>query len=94
MMRTSTFTGLVAPTGVNVPSCSTRRSLTCSAGDMSPISSRKNVPPSATSNRPFWSLTAPVNAPRTWPNSALSSRLSLNAEQFCTTNGFLARGPL
>jgi len=51
------------------------------------------VPPSATANRPCWSLTAPVKAPRTWPNSALSSRLSLKAEQFWTTNGFLARGP-
>ncbi len=32
---------------------------------MSPISSRKIVPPFASSKRPFFSPTAPVNAPRT-----------------------------
>ena len=42
--RTSTGTASVAPTGITSRSCSTRRSLTCVAGDISPISSRKNVP--------------------------------------------------
>ena len=92
--RTSTVRCSVPPTGVKVPSCSTRSSLTCSAGDMSPISSRKKLPPSAISNRPFLSLMAPVKAPLTWPNRALSSRLSLKAEQFWTTKDCLARGPL
>ena len=32
-------------------------------GEISPISSRKSVPPSAASTRPGWSLTAPVKAP-------------------------------
>ena len=85
MMRTSTVRGSVSPTGVKVPSCRTRSTLTCSAGDMSPISSRKKVPPSATSNSPGLSAMAPVKAPRLWPNSSESSRLSLKAEQFCTT---------
>jgi hypothetical protein len=61
---------------------------------MSPISSRKKVPLSATSNRPGLSATAPVNAPRRWPNSSESSRLSLNAEQFVTTNLRSRRGEI
>ncbi len=41
---------------------------------MSPTSSRKIVPPRASSNRPTRSRTAPVNAPFTWPKSSLSRR--------------------
>ncbi len=41
------------------------------------ISSRKTVPVWAASKRPVRLSMAPVNAPRTWPNSSLSSRLSL-----------------
>ena len=51
-------------------SCSTRSSATCVLGEMSPISSRKRVPPSAASKRPFLRATAPVKAPRSWPNSS------------------------
>ena len=53
------------PTGRTVRSCSTRSSFTCMASVISLISSRKMVPPSATSNRPrlFW--LAPVKAPFT-----------------------------
>ena len=40
---------------------------------MSPISSRKRVPPCACSKRPRWRPCAPVNAPRSWPNSSDSS---------------------
>src|SRR5258706_188883 len=58
MMRTSTLSGLVPPTGTKVPSCKTRKSLTCIAGDMSATSSRKKVPPSATLNRPGLSRVA------------------------------------
>ena len=43
---------------------------------MSPISSRKIVPLSASSNRPLRRDSAEVNAPRSWPNSSLSSRFS------------------
>ena len=39
-----------------------------------PISSRKSVPPSATSKRPFLDATALVNAPLTWPKSVDSRR--------------------
>src|SRR5256885_6949997 len=46
-------------------SCSTRNSFTCVAGDISPISSRKKVPPRAAANSPCLSRTAPVNDPFT-----------------------------
>ena len=39
----------VPPTRSNVPSCTTLRSLTCTFGARSPISSKKIVPPSASS---------------------------------------------
>src|SRR6266581_2712999 len=42
--RTSTGMASVPPTGIASRSWSTRSSLTCVAGDISPISSRKNVP--------------------------------------------------
>ena len=41
--------------------------------DISPISSRKSVPPSAVSQRPIFWTTAPVKAPFSWPKSSLSS---------------------
>ena len=55
---------------------------------MSPISSRKSVPPSACSKRPRLVACAPVKAPRTWPNSSLSSRPSGIAAQLIGTKGF------
>ena len=78
---------LVPPTWRNVDVSSTRSSLTCVAGLTSPISSRKIVPPCATSNRPGLARSAPVNAPRSWPNSSLCSRLSCSAAHSTTTNG-------
>ncbi len=42
--------------------------------------------------QPGLSETAPVNAPRRWPNSSESSRLSLKAEQFVTMNLRSRRG--
>ena len=50
--RTSMEISLVLPTGRTVRSCRTRSSLTCMASVISLISSRKMVPPSATSNKP------------------------------------------
>ena len=69
------------PTRSNRFSWSTRSSLACIAGEMSPISSRKIVPLSASSNRPLRRASAEVNAPRSWPNSSLSSRVSGRAAQ-------------
>ena len=57
----------------------------------SPISSRKMVPPSAASNDPARAATAPVNAPRAWPNSSPSISELASAAQSTTTNGPAAR---
>ena len=64
-MRTSTLRVRSLPTRRSSPCCRTRSSLPCMPGDISPTSSRNSVPPSATSNRPRVSRSAPVNAPRT-----------------------------
>src|SRR5206468_4051234 len=74
--RTSTGIGSVPPTGIASRSCSTRSRFTWVAGDISPISTRKNVLPRAAANSPCLSRTAPANDPFTWPNSSASSRLS------------------
>src|SRR2546429_3997049 len=60
-----------------------RSSLGCKAGGISPTSSKKSVPLSASSKRPIFCAMAPVNAPRSWPKrseehtSELQSRLHL-----------------
>ena len=51
------------------------------------------MPPLASSNRPLRSSTAPVKAPRSWPNSSDSSSVSGSAAQLTATNGRSARGP-
>ena len=90
--RTLSLIGWTPPRRSISRSCSTRSSLTCVAGDSSPISSRKIVPPWASSKRPFFSVRASVKAPGSWPNSSDSIRLSGSAAQLTLTNGFLARG--
>ena len=60
---------------------------TCIVGAISPISSRNTVPLSATSIRPFLFESAPVNAPRMWPNSSDSRSASGRAPQLTATNG-------
>ena len=75
------------PTRVNSRSCSTRSSLGCNSSGRSPISSRNSVPAPAISNLPARRSAAPVNAPRSWPNSSLSSRPCGMAEQLTATNG-------
>src|SRR5207245_1222894 len=92
MTRTSTLIGWVPPTRKKVRSSSTRSSFTCVAGVISPTSSRKIVPPSASSKRPSRRSAAPVNAPFSWPNSSLSSSVSGSAAQFTATNGLPRRG--
>ena len=94
MMRMSTRMVRSPPTRSKLCSCTKRRNLVCSAAERSAISSRKTVPPSAASSRPGLSLIAPVKAPRTWPNSSLSSSSSESVVQLTTTNGrSLARTP-
>ncbi len=92
MMRTSTSMSRVPPTRLKVFSSRKRSSLACMARPISPISSRNTVPPSATSSSPFFWVLASVNAPRSWPNSSLSSSVSVSAEQVMLTNGRSARG--
>ena len=53
---------------------------------MSPISSRKRVPPFACSNFPFLLAAAPVKAPFSWPKSSDSMSSVGNAAQFTATN--------
>ena len=64
-----------------------RSSLGCSARGISPISSRKSVPPSASSKTPVRSETAPLKAPRTCPKSSLSMRFSGMAPQSIGNEG-------
>ena len=45
------------------------------------------MPPSASANRPFLVVVAPVKAPRTWPNSSDSSSVSGIAAQFTLMSG-------
>ena len=94
MTRTSTVMSCEPPTRLNAFSSRKRSSLACSAGTISPISSRKTVPPSACSNSPRFCWRASVKAPRSWPNSSLSSSVSGIAEQVMFTNGRLARSLL
>ena len=54
---------------------------------MSPISSRKIVPPFAASNLPALSFTAEVNAPLTWPNNSLSINSEGIAAQLTSIKG-------
>ncbi len=48
----------------------------CITSGISPISSRNNVPPLASSNSPLFAISAPVNAPFSWPKNWLSAKLS------------------
>ena len=70
----------------------TRSSFTWVLSGMSPISSSSSVPPWAISSRPGLADTALVKAPFSWPNSSLSSSVSVSAAQLISTNGPAARG--
>ncbi len=50
------------------------------------------MPPSASCQRPRLSVVAPVNAPRTWPNSSDSISSEGIAPQLTATKGLRARG--
>src|SRR3990172_7200860 len=88
----STVWVLLLPTRSNSRSWSTRRSLTCRGREMSPISSRKIVPPSAASNLPILSAIAPAKAPFTCPNSSDSRSVSDSAAQVTLTKGLSLLG--
>src|SRR5439155_1358821 len=80
------------PGRVTSRSSSTRSSLICVATPTSPISSRKIVPSSASSNRPSRRSAAPVKAPFSCPNSSLSSSVSGSAPTLTAMNGLFLRG--
>ena len=82
MMRTLTGIPFSPPTRSTTLSSTTRSSLACMAAVMQPISSRKILPPSASSNFPIFFSRAPVEDPRSCPNSSDSKRLSGMAAQF------------
>ncbi len=65
MIRTSTWKVLLSPRRRISPSWMARRSFAWKLGGVSAISSKKKVPPLASSKRPLRELTAPVKAPRT-----------------------------
>ena len=89
--RTFTLVVLSLPTRVISFSCKARSTLACAARLRSPISSKNSVPPSACSNFPARSLTAPVNDPFMWPNSSDSISSDGMAAQFTSTIGPAAR---
>ena len=65
------------PTGITSPCSSARSSFTCTGSGISATSSRNSVPPLASTSRPARGWSAPVNAPRTWPNSSLSASVGI-----------------
>ena len=73
------------PTRLYVPSCTTRSSSDCNSSGSSPTSSSSSVPPLAAAHAPVRTLTAPVNAPRSCPNSSLPDRVGTMVVQSTTT---------
>ena len=67
---------LVSANALEFTLLETRSSAICVSAGSSPISSRKIVPPSATSNLPRRCCNAPVNAPFSWPNNSRQSNLA------------------
>ncbi len=91
--RTSTEIERLLPMGRTSRRSMARSSFGWSIGSSSPISSMSKVPWFACSKTPRRELTAPVNAPRSCPNSSASSRFGGTAVQSRTTNGPLLRLP-
>ena len=89
MTRTLTGRYEFEPTDLMRCSARARRSLGCTSTGSSPSSSRKMVPPSASTNGETRLSTAPVNEPRSWPKRALSASVAGMAPQSTTTNGLL-----
>lgn len=90
--RTSTVMVLEEPMRSKDLFSRKRRSLTWVEASISPISSRKTVPPSAASKRPILRSEAPVKAPFSWPKSSDSSKLAGRAAQWTAKKGFFALG--
>ena len=80
----------VLPTREYSPFSSTRSSLTWSGGAAPPPRRAGACPPRRARTSPALSRTAPVKAPRTWPNSSASSRFSGRAPQLTGMKGLAA----
>ena len=81
-MRTFVFCTTDEPTFMNSPFSSTRKRRTWVVRGNSPTSSKKIVPPSASSKYPLRVAVAPVKAPFSWPKSSESIVPSGIAPQF------------
>ena len=79
---------------MNLPPSRTRRRSACTSMGISPISSRKSVPPSAWRKSPSVRSTAFVNAPLSCPKNRSSRRSFVTLAQLNGTNGILALGLL
>ena len=88
----STGSFSVAPIGSTECSCRIRKSLLCISNGISPISSRKSVPPFAACTMPWWSMEAPVYEPFLAPSKRLSARFLAMAPQLSATKGPSHRG--
>jgi len=91
--RTSTGISSWLPTGTTARCWSTRSSFAWSSSSISPISSRKIVPPSAARKQPSVDDIAPVKDPFTWPNMWLANSVPVVTAQSTGMNGFAARLP-
>ena len=74
--------GVEEPTFINSPLSNTLNNRTWVDRGSSATSSKKIVPPSATSKYPFLLSCAPVKDPFSWPNNSLSIVPSGIAPQF------------
>ena len=92
MMRTSIAIGVVSATR-RISVRRGRAGASAEGPDRGLRSLDEEAPPFARSKTPLRVLTAPVNAPRSWPNSSDSSRFGGTAVQSNTTYGARARGP-
>ena len=81
----------VPPSLRNRFSSSTFRSLACTEGASSPISSRKRLPPCASSSMPRLNSFASVKAPFSWPKSSDSRNSGVSVAQLRSTKEFAAR---
>src|SRR5215510_3555480 len=93
MIHTSTASLRVLPSRRTWWSSITLSKVDWSGGDSRPISSRKIVPPFAAWKSPGLDCRAPVNAPRSQPNSSASIKVSGIAAQLTSMNGPRARTP-
>ena len=90
--RTSTVRVLLLADALETVLLQHAQQLPLQSSGISPTSSRNSVPPSASSNRPTPSRSAPVNAPLAWPKNSLSNSSRGIAAQLTRISGRRRRG--